>query len=579
MLFNAPVCNLCRDLSHISTNPFASSSDTRAAAQANLMAPGTGGKSPAWFGSAHGKHGQSESAVSSGGQANSAAQWGIRTKEWGNADLSTGYNQLVFDDNDAASNIGGNQQRIHLKTTQAATELSLGHLIHAADNHRGSLRGQGFELRTDAYGAVRAGHGLHLSTYALQHSATGRDPAGDNSGALALLKQAKLLSGAFSKAAATHSTVKLAVHVGSIDQTKSSLDDKASPMAALYKMAATQVGHKDLDTAQADASKKSIAPKADTLPHSGDAILSLAGHGGLAAVAGQSLQWSNSETTSLMSGQDSQSITGGALRIHTGQAIGMLAGAVDKGEQGKGLSLIASKDPVRYEAQSNEIKIQAKQLINIQSANSHIDWAAAKKISLSTAGGANITIEGGNITIQCPGKLTVHASSKKFDGPTKLNYGLPALPKVPFEPKPFKLDLRLQDIPGPDGFPHAFINWEMVLMRGGTSFDRALFKGQTDAEGRIKLSDAQQKEIAEIYAMRPNDVYINTPGETRPLNIGFEQQDWSEDRKALHAMAALDYSDMPDGSLGQGESSLDEKIANNDYGRGATALWKEIKKV
>jgi hypothetical protein len=58
------------------------------------------------FGSAHGKHGQSEGSLSSGGQANSAAQWGIRTKEWsngGNSDLSSGYNQLVFDDNDSAT--------------------------------------------------------------------------------------------------------------------------------------------------------------------------------------------------------------------------------------------------------------------------------------------------------------------------------------------------------------------------------------------------------------------------------------------------------------------------------------------
>jgi type VI secretion system secreted protein VgrG len=48
---------------------------------------------------------------------------------------------------------------------------------------------------------------------------------------------------------------------------------------------------------------------------------------------------------------------------------------------------------------------------------------------LSTAGGANITVENGNITIQCPGKLTVHAASKKFDGPTKLAYPLPGLPQ------------------------------------------------------------------------------------------------------------------------------------------------------
>jgi type VI secretion system secreted protein VgrG len=84
---------------------------------------------------------------------------------------------------------------------------------------------------------------------------------------------------------------------------------------------------------------------------------------------------------------------------------------------------------VRYEAQNDEIRIQAKGLINIQSANAHIDWAAAKKISLSTAGGANITIEGGNITVQCPGKLTVHSASKKFDGPTKLAYPVPGLPQ------------------------------------------------------------------------------------------------------------------------------------------------------
>jgi type VI secretion system secreted protein VgrG len=139
----------------------------------------------------------------------------------------------------------------------------------------------------------------------------------------------------------------------------------------------------------------------------------------------------------LMSGQDSQAITGGSLRIHTGQAIGFLAGAIDKGEavggKPRGLSLIASKDPIRYEAQSDEIKIQAKELVNIQSANAHIDWAAAKSISLSTAGGANITIEGGNITVQCPGKLTVHASSKTFDGPTSLSREMNKWPKTQFD--------------------------------------------------------------------------------------------------------------------------------------------------
>jgi type VI secretion system secreted protein VgrG len=63
------------------------------------------------------------------------------------------------------------------------------------------------------------------------------------------------------------------------------------------------------------------------------------------------------------------------------------------------------------------------------SANAHVDWAAAKKISLSTAGGANITIEGGNITVQCPGKIMIHAGTKKFSGPERLKYPLPTLPR------------------------------------------------------------------------------------------------------------------------------------------------------
>ncbi|WP_396913640.1 DUF2345 domain-containing protein, partial [Mycolicibacterium sp.] len=51
-----------------------------------------------------------------------------------------------------------------------------------------------------------------------------------------------------------------------------------------------------------------------------------------------------------------------------------------------------------------------------QSANSHIDWAAAKKITLTTSGGAQIVIEAAGITVQCPGKITVRAAQKSFVG-------------------------------------------------------------------------------------------------------------------------------------------------------------------
>jgi len=115
--------------------------------------------------------------------------------------------------------------------------------------------------------------------------------------------------------------------------------------------------------------------------------------------------------------------------VHSGQAIGVLGGAVKAGEGGLGLQLIAAKDAIDVQAQADELKVQARDEVNVISANAHIDWAAAKKISLSTAGGANITIEGGNITVQCPGKIKVHAGKKSFTDPARLGYSLPGLPR------------------------------------------------------------------------------------------------------------------------------------------------------
>jgi len=81
------------------------------------------------------------------------------------------------------------------------------------------------------------------------------------------------------------------------------------------------------------------------------------------------------------------------------------------------------------QAQADVLKVQARDEVNMVSADAHVDWAAAKRISLSTADGANITIEGGNITVQCPGKLTIHAAKKNFLPPEHLSYPLPAMPR------------------------------------------------------------------------------------------------------------------------------------------------------
>ncbi|ATD62711.1 MAG: type VI secretion system Vgr family protein [Janthinobacterium svalbardensis] len=360
--------------------------DHAVAGQGNLA----GGNSPLWHGA----------AGASAAHRNGAAQWGIRSKEFGKVGSAAGYNQLLFDDTDQ-------QGRIELKSSHAASELNLGHLIHAADNYRGSLRGAGAELRTDAYGVVRAKAGLLVSSYVLRHDAAQREPAGDNAGGMALLKQAVLLGDTFSQAAKTHQTVTYASHIGASAPNASELDDKAAPLKAMLA---------------------SVSGMHDQLPQTKDSIIAIAARAGLGVVAGQDLQLANGETVTMMSGQDTQLTGGGKLRLHTGQAIGVLGGVVKAGENNIGLEMIAAKQAIDLQAQADVLNVQAREEINVISANAHIDWAAAKSIRLSTAGGANITIEGGNITIQCPGKITVHAGRKSFIGPTRLAYPLPALP-------------------------------------------------------------------------------------------------------------------------------------------------------
>jgi type VI secretion system secreted protein VgrG len=388
------------------TTAFTHSSDHQPSAQGNLA----GGNAPAWHGA----------SADQAGQRNAAALSGWKTQEFGaGSESGAGFNHLVFDDTDS-------QLRTQLASTQHASQLNLGHLIHQADNHRGSFRGLGFELRTDAYGAIRARQGVLITSYGTQPS----EAAGDNAAGIALAGQLKTLGQSFSNAAKTHQTVQLAGTIGSFKAGQSALSDKESPLHALHTSLKGMVANASADQAQADASNKTTTTAEDKVPHTTDPVIAISAKAGLAMAAGQDIQMSAGETIMLGAGQDMNTAVGGSQRIHSGQAIGVLAGAVAPGSEaaGKGLTLIAGKGDIELQAQADKLQIAAKNDVTVQSANAHIDWAAAKRIVLATAGGANITIEGGNITVMCPGKITVRAASKSFIGPEQQSYPLPSLP-------------------------------------------------------------------------------------------------------------------------------------------------------
>ncbi|WP_425480829.1 type VI secretion system Vgr family protein [Montanilutibacter psychrotolerans] len=434
--------------------------DHRPSAQANLA----GGHAPPW-------HGSSADAQ---GHRNAAALVGIKSKEFG----GEGHNRLVLDDSDG-------QLRLQLATTHAATQLNLGHLIHQADNFRGSFRGEGFELRSDQWGAVRAQAGLWLSAYAIGDD-TG---AGDAVAATALLKQATALAKTFSQVAGTHKTVKLAAHEGASRANQSQLVADAAPLAALLKSASTTVPGSELGQAQSAAPERSAAGGSGRVPHSGDALLGLAAPAGIGMVAGQSVQWLVGETLSVASGQSANTAVAGNLRIHAGQAIGWLANAVEAKEGGgaaHALALVAGEGKLEFEAQHDSATLQSRDALKVVSANAQVELAAGKTVHLATAGGASITIEGGNIVVACPGNITVHAGKKSFLPATQLSREMNTWPQTRFNDT-YVLRNEVTDEP--------LANVMVELTRA----DGAKMQLVTDAQGRLPQ---QKSEWMDRVVMR-----------------------------------------------------------------------------
>ncbi|PNR84635.1 hypothetical protein LA05_10750 [Xanthomonas oryzae pv. oryzae] len=148
----------------------------------------------------------------------------------------------------------------------------------------------------------------------------------------------------------------------------------------------------------------------------------------------------------------------------------MLAAAVDGGQtQAHSLSLVSGEGALDVQAQSDDVRVQSLKLI---SANADVALAAGKTLHLAVAGGASVTIEGGNITVACPGTITVHASKKSFVGPVEKSYKLP----VPGA-TPYKLKYVLRDYTGE---PLKSAEYAMYLADG------SVVTGKTNAQGETE---------------------------------------------------------------------------------------------
>ena len=298
---------------------------------------------------------------------------GIRSKEIG----GEGYNQLRFDDTTG-------QISTQLQSSHGATQLNLGNLSHPKERETSEGRGEGFELRTDQWGAIRAGEGLLLSSHKQDQA------AGTHLDAQPAKQQ---LEGTLNNSQALSEVAK---------------NQQTDPLEVLENLKGFLEQIEQQDQNKADAFKQAImilsAPNSIAVSSNEDLYLSADGQ--ISQSAGESINLSTQKS----------------LIAHASEKISLFA-AQD------GLRAYAGKGKVEIQAQGDALDVIARKGIQIISTEEQIEIKANKKIVL-TAGGSQIEISGAGVLPTTAGKFEVKAGQHQFLGGGRIEDSFMILPDL-----------------------------------------------------------------------------------------------------------------------------------------------------
>ena len=303
---------------------------------------------------------------------------GIRSKEY----AGRGFNQLVMDD-------ATGQNRVHLYSTSADSHLHLGYLIEHTGNSRGAYLGSGFDLKSSAYGAIRAEQGLYVSSYP-----TSTKQPMDVRQASAQLVNAESIVEALSDASAAHQAENLK---DGYDALKAFTDATQKSMAG-------------------DASGAGRTAGGGTGNANGFAepVMLMASPAGIALSTQQSAQVSADRHVNVVSGGSTHIASGKSLIASIGEKLSLFV-------QNAGMKLFAAKGKLEMQAHADGIEMQAQKSVKLISVADVIEMAAKQEVLL-TSGGAYIRIKDGNIEMHAPGTIDVKGAKRVFAGPVSGDY-------------------------------------------------------------------------------------------------------------------------------------------------------------
>ncbi|WP_336936046.1 type VI secretion system Vgr family protein, partial [Acinetobacter beijerinckii] len=253
-----------------------------------------------------------------------------------------------------------------LQSSHAASQLNLGKLSHPKDQAESEDRGEGFELRTDQWGAVRAGEGLLVSTHK-QDQAQGQ-----------------------------HLDAQVA---------KQQLEGNQSNAKALSEVAKNQQTDEIESIEQLKAFFESI--EADIAKFN-KAMLLLSSPNGIGLSTNEDIHLSADGQINQFASDSINLSTQKNLIAHASAKVSLFAAQ-------NGIKQVAAKGKFEMLAQADGMDLLAKQGIQIISTEDRIEITSPKEIVI-TAGGSQIKLNGSGILPTTGGKFEVKAGQHLFMG-------------------------------------------------------------------------------------------------------------------------------------------------------------------
>jgi type VI secretion system secreted protein VgrG len=377
---------------------------------------------------------------------------GLRSRELQSGEASERGNHLVLDDTPG-------KIQAQLKSDHLASQLSLGHINRIEDNTgRKDARGQGFELRTDGIGAVRAQHGLMLSTEGRPNA---RAHITDMAETLARMAQGQELHASLSQVA---------------QQAQAHQPGDQDQVAAALK-------------AQVDALKgQGGTPAQGEFPEFQAPHLLLASPAGIETSTQGSTHLMSVEHTALTSGGHASLSAGKSLLVSVKDAVRMFAYKA-------GMKLVAASADIDITALKDSVNILAK--LNITHTANRITITAKEEVVIN--GGTSFSRwNASGIVHGTSGNWVQHAAKHSFvPGKSEGTPGLPQTVQLP----PGQLDLYHQYV-NPEGA------WRQGIRQGDYTVvdaEGGVHQGTLDGNGFASVAGLPMGMATVSYGKDPRD--------------------------------------------------------------------------